>query len=132
MKLLLSNLSSALLKFHRGLLVYQTDLVEKADERKYLPYDLLNLSLNDARFSWLRKFSEIIVQIDTIVDDKKNTPFDAASIVTAVKKLVSLDGLTQKDEMLSALKADSSIMIPLGEVRKCILALEAALKENQI
>ncbi len=132
MKLLLSNLSSALLKFHRGLLVYQTDLVEKIDERKYLPYDLLNLSLNDARFSWLRKFSEIIVQIDTIVDDKKNTPFDAASIVTAVKKLVSLDGLTQKDEMLSALKADSSIMIPLGEVRKCILALEAALKENQI
>ena len=85
MKLLLSNLSSALLKFHRGLLVYQTDLVEKIDERKYLPYDLLNLSLNDARFSWLRKFSEIIVQIDTIVDDKKNTPFDAASIVTAVK-----------------------------------------------
>ena len=130
MKPLLSSLSSALLKFHRGLLVYQTDLVEKADERKYLPYDLLNLSLNDPRFSWLRKFSEIIVQIDTIVDDKKNNPFDSAAIVTTVKKLVSLDG--QTNEMLLALKADSSIMIPLGEVRKCILALESALKEKQI
>lgn len=131
MKALLSDLSSALLKFHRGLLVYQTDLVEKVDGRKYLPYDLLNLSLNDSRFSWLRKFSDLIVQIDTIVDDKKNTPFDAFSILTAAKKIVSLDSASEKNEMLLALQADSSIMIPLGQVRKCILALESALKENQ-
>ena len=131
MKLLLSNLSSALLKFHRGLLVYQTDLVEKEDGRKYLPYDLLNLSLNDPRYLWLRKFSELIVQIDTIVDDKKNTAFDAGSILTAVKKIVSLDTLTETGELLLAIKADSSIMIPLGEVRKCILAIEALLKKNE-
>ena len=131
MKLLLSNLSSALLKFHRGLLVYQTDLVEKEDGRKYLPYDLLNLSLNDPRYSWLRKFSELIVQIDTIVDDKKNTAFDAGSILTAIKKIASLDTLTETGELLLAIKADSSIMIPLGEVRKCILAIETLLKENQ-
>ena len=131
MKSLLGNLSSALLKFHRGLLVYQTDLVEKEDGRKYLPYDLLNLSLNDPRYSWLRKFSELIVQIDTIVDDKKNTAFDAGSILTAIKKIASLDTLTETGELLLAIKADSSIMIPLGEVRKCILAIEALLKKNE-
>ncbi len=128
MKPLLKDLSSALLKFHRGLLVFQTEMAEKKDGRKYAPYDLLNLSLNDPRFSWLRKFSEVIVQIDTIVDDKKDLPFDAAGIVYAVKKLVTLDESADTTEMLAALKADSSIMIPLGHVRQHVLALENAIK----
>lgn len=132
MKSLLCNLSSALLKFHRGLLVYQTELVEKEDGRKYLPYDLLNLSLSDLRYAWLRKFSELIVQIDTIVDDKKNMPYDAHTILIAVKKITSLDTLSGTTELLLAIKADSSIMVPLGEVRKCIIALETAIRENQI
>lgn len=130
MKTLLKDLSSALLKFHRSLLGFQKDLAEKTDGRKYAPYELLNLSLNDPRFAWLRKFSELIVQIDTIVDDKKDLPFDAAAIVHAVKKLVTLDESTDVIEMLAALKADSSIMIPLGQVRQHVLALENALKSK--
>ena len=68
------------------------------------------------------------MQIDTIVDDKKDLPFDVAEIVHAVKKLVTLDESADTTEMLAALKADSSIMIPLGQVRQHVLALENAVK----
>lgn len=132
MKPLLIDLSSALLKFHRGLLSFQTGQAEEIDGRKYAPYDLLHLSLNDPRFAWLRKFSELIVQIDTIVDDKKDLPYDAAAILHAVKKLVTLDESTDVKELLAALTADSSIMIPLGQVRQQLLALETALKSKPL
>ncbi len=131
MKIILSDLSTALLKFHRGLLTYQTELAEKQDGCKYPPYDLLNLSLNDPRYAWLRKFSELIVQIDTIVDDKKNSSYDAEALLNAVKKTVNLNTPTESNELLAAIKADSSIMIPLGDVRKNIIAFESAVKAQQ-
>ncbi|OFZ30041.1 MAG: hypothetical protein A2622_09300 [Bdellovibrionales bacterium RIFCSPHIGHO2_01_FULL_40_29] len=126
MKPILRDLSLALVKFHRGLLLFQAELAEKQDGRKYPPYELLNLSLNDPRFMWLRQFSELIIQIDTIVDDKKNTPFDASAINAAVKNLVRLDA-EHSHGLLGAIKADSSIMLPLGELRKAMLALETAI-----
>ncbi len=128
MKPILKDLSTALLRFHRGLLVFQTNLIEAADDRKYTPYDVLNLSLNDVRFAWLRKFSELIVHIDTIVDDKKDSPFNAHDIVHSVKKLISLNTTEDAAEILAALKADSSIMLPLGDVRKHVQILETALQ----
>lgn len=131
MKLELKDLSSALLKFHRALLQHQTSLVETADGKKYQPYELLNLSLGDPRYSWLRQFSELIVQIDTIVDDKKDLPFDAAVIASAVGKLIRLDSAPHAKELLFAVKADSSIMIPLAEVRKYLLALEARIQTEK-
>lgn len=123
MKLHLKDLSSALLKFHRGLLQYQTELVIKEDQRSYSPYELLNLSLNDSRFSWLRKFSEIIVQIDTFVDDKKNMPLNIQELICVVKNLININSINSA-ELLQAIKTDASIMVPLAEIRKNILIIE--------
>ena len=131
MKLELKNLSTALLKFHRALLQHQTTIVETADARKYQPYELLNLSLSDPRFSWLRQFSELIVQIDTIVDDKKDMLFDPTAIARSVGKLIRLDSAPHAKELLFALQADSSIMIPLADVRKHLMALEAKIQAEQ-
>ncbi len=125
MKNLLSQLSLALLKFHRELLLFQTGLVEKSDNRKYTPYELLHLSLNDPRFNWLRKFSEIIIQIDIITDDKENKPFDAHAILREVKNLVSGES---NEEFSFAMKADTSLMLSFGAVRGAINALETGLK----
>lgn len=123
MKALLSNLSHALLKFHRELLFFQTSLVEKSENRSFTPYELLHLSLNDARFSWLRKFSEIIIQIDIITDDKEDKPFDSLGIVKEVKNLITSDA---NADFSFAMKADPSLMLSLGGVRTALNALDEA------
>lgn len=127
MKPTLCNLSSALLKFHRELLLFQTALAEKSDNTKYTPYDLLKLSLNDPRFSWLRKFSELIIQIDIIVDDKKNTPYDAHAVLSAAKSLIVTD-TPENEDFKFALRSDNALMLSLGAVRKAISDLEIMLK----
>jgi hypothetical protein len=119
-----------LLKFHRELLFVQTAMVEKADQRQYSPYELLNLTLNDPRFNWLKKFSEQIVEIDIITDDKENKPFDAKQIHANVKNLISPEGPGATAEYTSALKSDLSLMISLNAVRKSLHALDVALNAD--
>jgi hypothetical protein len=126
MKLLLAHLGTTLLKLHRELLQYQAQLASKEDQREYTAYDLLKLSINDPRFAWLRKYSDLIIQIDIITDDKKNTPFDAHAIATSVKKAIAIDQ-NQTEEFVRALKSESSFMLSLGLVRKALMDVEAAL-----
>ncbi|MBC7753306.1 MAG: hypothetical protein H7Z71_03645 [Moraxellaceae bacterium] len=130
MKLLLAHLATTLLKFHRELLQYQAQLASKEDHREYTSYDLLKLSISDPRFDWLRKYSDLIIQIDIITDDKKNTPFDAAAIAVAVKKAIAIDQ-DQSPEFLRALKTESSFMVNLGLVRKALIDVEKALLADE-
>lgn len=126
MKLQLAHLGTTLLKFHRELLQYQAQLAAQEDHREYSAYDLLKLSIGDPRFHWLRKFSDLIIQIDIITDDKKNTPFDAQALLNAVKKAIAIDQ-DQTQEFIRALKQESSFMLNLGHVRKAINDVESAL-----
>ncbi len=130
MKPLLSSLSLALLTFHRELLFVQTAMVEKSDHRQYTPYELLNLSLNDPRFAWLKKFSEQIIEIDIITDDKENKPYNAHLIHMNVKTLISPDGPGASPEYTAALKSDLSLMVSLNAVRKALAALDSALNAD--
>ena len=125
MKLLLAHLGTALLRFHRELLQYQASLAAKEDLREYTAYDLLKLSLTDPRFTWLRQYSDLIIQIDIITDDKKNTPFDALSIALKTKKAIAIDH-DQAPEFIQALKSEASLMLSLGTVRKAIIDIESA------
>ena len=126
MKLLLAHLGTTLLKLHRELLQYQAQLAAKEDQREYTAYDLLKLSINDPRFAWLRKYSDLIIQIDIITDDKKNTPFDAHALAASVKKAIAIDQ-DQAEDFIRALKSESSFMLSLGLVRKALMEVEAAL-----
>ena len=126
LKTQLSQLSSSLLQLHRELLLFQTGLAEKSDNRKYTPYELLHLSLNDVRFSWLRKFSEIIIQIDIITDDKENKPYDATAILSTVKNLIASDH--NNADFNFAIRSETSLMMSLGKVRAQIMALENVIK----
>lgn len=128
MKTELSALSSALIKFHRELLFFQVSLAENTDERKYTPYELLGLSLNDPRFAWLRKFSELISQIDTITDDKENKPFDGLAIYDETLKLISGKDSGIFEQYDLAMKTEPSMMIKLLDVKKCVKALEPLVK----
>lgn len=128
MKKTMSNLSSKLIKLHRDLLFFQASLVEKADERQYTPYDLLALSLNDSRFEWLRKFSELIIQIDTITDDKDNAPFDLQLIINETKKLVEDGCKDPTSNYYLALQGNPEIISKQLDVQKAIADLEPFAK----
>lgn len=131
MKLYLSHLSTVLIQFHRELLLFQTELAEKADDKKYSPYDLLNLSINDPRFTWLRKFSELIIKIDMITDDKKNSPFDAHAILFLAQESISLQS-PDNENLKFAMRSDTHFMVGYGQVKKAITDFESVLKTESI
>ena len=132
MKTELTVLSSALIKLHRELLFFQVSLAENKDQRKYSPYELLGLSLNDARFTWLRKFSELITQIDTITDDKVNKSFDGLAIFDETTKLISGQDSGIFEQYDLAMKTEPSLMTKLLDVKKALKALEPLVKVRKL
>lgn len=124
MKKTMANLSSKLIKLHRDLLFFQAELAEKADDRQYTPYDLLSLSIHDVRFEWLRKFSELITQIDMITDDKENKPFDLQSIINETKNLVEGQASDISTNYNLALKGNPEIILKQLEAKKALAELE--------
>ncbi len=129
MKILLLKLHSSLLKFHQELLFFQTQLVEKNDSIKLTPYDLLNLSLNDFRFMWLKKYSDLIIQIDIFMDDKKNSEQDYAALISKVRELIAVDR-EENNELRIALRSDSSLMMSLGQVKLAADQIKKSLVEK--
>lgn len=124
MKKTLSNVSSKLIKLHRDLLFFQASLAEKEDERQYSPYDLLTLSIHDARFAWLRQFSELITQIDMITDDKEGKPFDLQAIINETKKLIEGEAADVSPNYKLALQANTETIVKQLDVKKALALLE--------
>lgn len=67
-----SELSKALQRLHKDLLMLEAKRLEQERGKPLNPYELLNASLNDPSLAWLRKMSELIVNIDTIIDETPN------------------------------------------------------------
>jgi hypothetical protein len=66
------ELSGSLMALHKDLLMLEAKLLEADRGKKLTPYELLNATLTDPKLAWLRKLSELIVNIDTIVDETEN------------------------------------------------------------
>ncbi|MFZ3230654.1 MAG: hypothetical protein WA160_10655 [Pseudobdellovibrio sp.] len=125
MKSKLSEISSNLIKLHRDLIFYQASLVEKEDQRQYSPYELLPLVIHDPRFEWLRRFSELITQIDMITDDKENKPFDLQAIIDEINKIIDADSAKASPNYKLALLGSTETIGKYFEVKKSLTSLEA-------
>lgn len=66
------DLAKALIDLHRDLLMLQAKELESESGRKVSPYELLHATLNNPSFAWLRLMSEMIVMIDTLIDESPN------------------------------------------------------------
>ncbi len=64
---LLKEARLELLKLHKLLVDIEREIYEK-DNGKITSGQFLNLLVNDSNFSWLRKFSTLIVEIDEMLD----------------------------------------------------------------
>ncbi|HMN67511.1 MAG TPA: hypothetical protein PKC28_03135 [Bdellovibrionales bacterium] len=76
------TLSSALLDLHKDLLMLEVKKLEAQQNRKFNPYELLHMSLNDPTLAWLRVLSELIVNLDTLIDETPNLSAQESHRVT--------------------------------------------------
>src|ERR1051326_8105928 len=67
----LTEIRNGLLKLHKVLLDWERIRYEKANGRIEDMMKLLNLTINDPAFAWLRGLSTLVVQIDERMEDKK-------------------------------------------------------------
>jgi hypothetical protein len=65
------ELRTALLHLHKTLLEFEREAYERAHGKISNSYEYLNLVMHNPWFSWLRQLSELIVQMDELLDTRK-------------------------------------------------------------
>lgn len=104
-----NELSKALQQLHKELLMLEAKRLEQKMGKKLTPYELLHASLNDPSLAWLRKMSELIVNIDTIIDETPNLSAQdshrvASEVLNVLEKpqgLIATDFWTHYSEYLA-------------------------------
>jgi hypothetical protein len=124
----LHALSAKLKDLHKELLVFQTQIVQEEDARKYGPYDLLHMAIHDVRFAWIRELSELITQIDVHTSEQEEgEPYNPNVVV---KQVAALLGGSRSDFSLgyqAALRAEPHLTMTEVEVKKAAARLHAFL-----
>jgi hypothetical protein len=85
----LVSVRNTMLALHKVLLELERVRYERANGRITDMFQLLNLTINDPAFAWLRPLSALIVQIDEKLDDKDN-PLSVAGAVAVRKEIRDL------------------------------------------
>lgn len=114
------KLHPQLLDLHKALLQYQGRILEVKLEKHLGPYDLWHLSLNDENFVWLRKISEIIVEMDELNDTKEKDPQIFTKIRGDLKNLFfpAVPSTSDFDTRLAeALEKDPHICLQMGQLK---------------
>jgi hypothetical protein len=85
----LTSIRNQLLAFHKILLELERQRYERTNGRITDMFQLLNLTINDPAFSWLRPLSALIVEIDEKLDDK-DEPMTSDQIKAVRKEIRQL------------------------------------------
>ena len=75
----LKDLRSAMLHLHKTLLDHERMAYEREHGQIGNSYEYLNLVMHNPWFAWLRQLSELIVQIDELLDTRKPASEDTAA-----------------------------------------------------
>lgn len=85
----LTETRNGLLRLHKVLLEWERIRYERSNGRIEDLMKLLNLTINDPAFAWLREMSALIVQIDERMEDKK-LPLTSAAVKTLLDEVRQL------------------------------------------
>lgn len=69
----MKEVRNALLRLHKTLLEHERQGYEKAHGKIANSYEYLNLVMHNPWFAWLRLLSELIVQIDELLDARESS-----------------------------------------------------------
>src|SRR5688572_10014287 len=83
------GIRNQLLALHKTLLELERQRYERTNGRINDMFQLLNLTINDPAFAWLRPLSAFIVEIDEKSEDK-DAPMTSAEVVAFLKQARTL------------------------------------------
>jgi len=75
----LKDVRTALLRVHKTLLEYEREGYEREHGKIVNSYEYLNLVMHNPWFAWLRHLSELIVQIDEVIDAREESSESVAN-----------------------------------------------------
>lgn len=111
------------LSLHKILLDQEKISYEKINGPIGGPGQLLNLLMNDPYFDWLHRISEIIVQMDELLENEEATLEDASDLMARARALVRATG--EETEFLrryrQVLQKDSAAVLAHAQVQKALL-----------
>ena len=88
----LSGVRDALLRLHKALLESERVGYERSTGRIRSSQEFLQLALKDEWFAWLRPVSELIVQIDELLDGENPLTDELASAIVERTRTLLTDG----------------------------------------
>jgi hypothetical protein len=124
----LTGLRNALLHLHKILLdceraAYETDVAKITSTGQ-----MLQLLINDPHFDWLHRISELIVDIDERLDDKKNPAgdADAAGYIAQARALLvpAENGNDFGRRYDAAMQREPDVILAHGRMMAAIAAIE--------
>jgi len=122
----LKDLRQALLRLHKTLLDLERRDFERARGRISNSYEFLQLVLKDPWFDWLHRLSELIVQIDEVLDpresDAPTTEEDAKALIERAKTLLapSESGTEFQKNYFLALQQSPDVVLLHSEVMRML------------
>jgi hypothetical protein len=125
MRARLRELRGHLLRLHKLLLDGERDAYER-EHGRVAAGEMLQLVINDARFAWLRRLSELIVRADEMLDakDEPATDADARAVLSQARTLLAPadDATDFAAKYRAALQSDPSVVVAHAEVARVIAA----------
>lgn len=117
----LREVRAALLRLHKALLHSERDVYEQLHGRLRSNGEFFQLVLEDEWFSWLRPFSQFIVEIDEALSAKEPITLDRANeLLDGVRSLVSPaeEGTPREQRYYQAIQRDPDIALLHAEVSR--------------
>jgi hypothetical protein len=119
----LREVRAALLRLHKALLNSERDSYERLHGRIQSKGEFFQLVIQDEWFSWLRPFSQFIVQIDEALSAKEPITLDRANeLLTEVRSLISPaeEGTMQQQRYFQAIQRDPNIALMHADVSRLL------------
>ncbi|MBD2017261.1 hypothetical protein H6F96_25260 [Microcoleus sp. FACHB-53] len=119
----LREVRAALLRLHKALLNSERDSYERLHGRIQSKGEFFQLVIQDEWFSWLRPFSQFIVQIDEALSAKEPITLDKANeLLTEVRSLISPaeEGTMQQQRYFQAIQRDPDIALMHADVSRLL------------
>jgi hypothetical protein len=119
----LVDLRHGLLRLHKALLDSERLSYERVHGQISSRGELFQLVVSDPWFAWLHRISELVVQIDEMLDaDEPVTVIDATRVIDQVRMLLkpSEDGAGFGKSYYDALQRDPDVVLAHAAVKKLL------------
>lgn len=119
----LRDVRSALLRLHKTLLDFERESYERQHGRISNSYEFLNLVMHNPWFAWLRHLSELIVQVDELLDARDSASESTAAALIEQSRLLltpSEAGDEFQQKYFASVQQSPEVVLAHGEFAKLL------------